>query len=130
MINFSDLFRSNNVAISIDLLTKIFAFAKDAIEKVVGLTTENASLKEQLATAMASDAADQGAIATAKAEAEAAKVEAEAAKAALAPLQAAIAADATEDEQVNALINSVKLPEPVVAPVVEPVVKPVVEPVV
>lgn len=122
MINFFDLFGSNTVAISIDLLTKIFAFAKDAIEKVVGLTTENAALKEQLATALASDAADQGTIATAKAEAEAAKVEAEAAKAAIAPLQAAVAANATQEEQVNALINSVKLPELVVAPVVAPVV--------
>ena len=111
MINFWKILRGSYVAISIDLLTKLFGFAKGAANQIVALKAENAELRDQIAVALSNDAADAESIATAKAESETAKVDADAAKAAVAPLQALANEDASEDEQVNVLLNSFEFPE-------------------
>lgn len=110
-MNIRQLLRGLTVTISIDKLTKLVQFAIDAASQVVTLKQEIASLKDNLATSLANDAADAQAISEAKTQAEAAKVEADNAKQAIAPLQAVIDADATEDEQVNTLLDSVVIPE-------------------
>ena len=77
----------------------------------VQLKTENAELQSQLAKALADDAADKQAIADAEALAETAKTEAQAAKDSVAPLQALADKDASEDAQVQAILDSVVYPE-------------------
>ena len=78
------------------------------------LLTENASLKEQLAVALANDVAD------AQAAAEVARATADAAVAETTRLQGIVDADATEDAALEALLGSLETPVPVVeVPVVE-----------
>jgi len=90
------------------------------LEKVKKLVDFNAALKQQLAEteaklaeALANDKADAEAIALQTELAEQAKLEAEEAKQSVAPLQAAIDADADEDEQIEAILSSVIYPEEV-----------------
>jgi predicted acyltransferase (DUF342 family) len=78
------------------------------------LLTENASLKEQLAAALANDVADAQAAAAAQAAAEVARATADAAVAETVRLQGIVDADATEDAALEALLGSLEAP---VAPV-------------
>ena len=111
MINFWKILRGSYVAISLDLLTKLFGFAKGAANQIVALKAENAELRDQIAIALSNDASDDESIATAKAEAETAKVEAHAAKVSVALLQALADEDASEDAQFNVLLNAFEFPE-------------------
>ena len=89
------------------------------------LLTENASLKEQLAAALANDVADAQAAADAQLAAEVARATADAAVAETARLQGIVDADVTEDAALEALLGSLEAP---VAPVAtEEVAAPVVE---
>jgi cysteinyl-tRNA synthetase len=74
------------------------------------LLSEIASLKEQLAVALADDAADAAAIAAAEEAAAAARVEADQAIAANAPLQALADADQAEDAELATILGAVPLP--------------------
>lgn len=94
------------MAINLDKLTQLFNIATGATKKIAELTQKNAELQVQLADALANDKADADAIAEAQTLATEYQSEAEAAKQALAPLQAAVDADASEDEKVNALLDS------------------------
>jgi regulator of replication initiation timing len=112
----------------------LFSFLKSLEEKIMALLarvtqlieyftlerenllTENATLKEQLATALANDAADAEAIASAQGAAAEAKASLEAAQGQNAELQSAISADVAEDEQIEALISSVLPQEPAPEP--------------
>ena len=75
------------------------------------LLQEIADLQEQLATALANDAADAAAIAAAQEAAAAAQAAAEQAMAANAPLQALADADTAEDAELQAILGAVTLPE-------------------
>ena len=94
----------------------------EKVQKIVGynaqLKQENADLRAQLSEALANDAADEQAIADAKFLAEQAQVEAQTAKDSVAPLQAAIDADADEDEQIETILGTVIYPEEPTEPVV------------
>ena len=94
------------MSINLDKLTQLFNIATGATKKIAELTQKNAELQVQLADALANDKADADAIAEAQTLATEYQSEAEAAKQALAPLQAAVDADASEDEKVNALLDS------------------------
>jgi hypothetical protein len=95
------------MALDVPRIKRLFDRAKLAIVENLELKATVANLSSQLADALANDAADAEAIATAQAEATIAFEAAEGAKAAVAPLQAAFDADADEDEQINALLDSV-----------------------
>jgi DNA polymerase I-like protein with 3'-5' exonuclease and polymerase domains len=82
------------------------------------LLTEIASLKDQLATALANDVADAQASAAAQASAEVARALATAAVAETIRLQNILDANATEDASLEALLDSLEAPA---APVVEEV---------
>jgi len=99
------------MALNVARFKKLFDRAKLAIVENLELKVTIADLTNQLAGALANDVADAQAIATAQSEYAIASEAAEVAKAALAPLQAAIDADASEDEQINALLDSVDLGE-------------------
>ena len=88
------------------------------------LLTENASLKEQLAAALANDVADAQAAADAQLAAEVARATADAAVAETARLQGIVDADVTEDAALEALLGSLEAP---VAPVATEEVAAVVE---
>jgi chromosome segregation ATPase len=111
--------RSISVAINLDKLTQLFSIATGATKKIAELTQKVAELQTELAEAKANDKSDADAIAEAQSLAETAKAEAEAAKQALAPLQAAVDADASEDEKVNALLDGFAFP--VETPAADPV---------
>ena len=87
------------------------------------LAQEKAELHQLLSIALSNDAADTEAIADARTKAEQAMVEAHTAKAALLPLQAAIAADISEDEKVNALLDSISFPAALVPEVIDGAVR-------
>jgi len=95
------------MALDVSRIKRLFDRAKSAIVENIELKATVANLSSQLADALANDAADAEAIATAQAEATIAFEAAEVAKAAVAPLQAAFDADVSEDEQINALLDSV-----------------------
>lgn len=76
------------------------------------LKAELADVKSQLAEALANDAADAEAIAAAQAAAEAAQAAAEAAQSKVAELQALADADMEEDAAIEAILDSVAMPEP------------------
>jgi len=99
------------MALNVARFKKLFDRAKLAMVENLELKATIADLTNQLAGALANDIADAQMIATAQSEYAIASGVAEAAKAALAPLQAAIDADASEDEQINALLDSVDLGE-------------------
>jgi len=94
------------MALNVARFKKLFDRAKAAMVENIELKATIADLTNQLAGALANDVADAQAIATAQSEYAIASESAEVAKAALAPLQAAIDADASEDEQINALMDS------------------------
>jgi cysteinyl-tRNA synthetase len=75
------------------------------------LLEEIASLQEQLATALANDAADAAAIAAANDAADAARAAADQAVAANAELQALATADQAEDAELETILGAVPLPE-------------------
>ncbi len=83
------------------------------------LLAELALVKEQLATALGNDAADQAAIVAAQEEARIAKESADAASAEVERLNQAVAEDVAEDAQLDALISSAESELPVEAPIVE-----------
>ena len=95
--------------------SQLVATLLEKVQKIVGynaqLKQENADLRAQLSEALANDAADEQAIADAKFLAEQAQVEAQTAKDSVAPLQAAIDADADEDEQIETILGTVIYPE-------------------
>jgi len=95
------------MALDVSRIRRLFDRAKLAIVENLELKATVANLSSQLADALANDAADAEAIATAQAEATIAFEAAEVARAAVAPLQAAFDADADEDAQINALLDSV-----------------------
>jgi len=95
------------MALDVSRIKRLFDRAKLAIVENLELKATIADLSAQLADALANDAADAQAIATAQSEAMIAFEAAEVAKAAVAPLQAAFDADVSEDEQINALLDSV-----------------------
>ena len=99
------------MALNVARFKKLFDRAKAAMVENLELKATIADLTNQLAGALANDVADAQMIVTAQSEYAIASEVAEAAKAALAPLQAAIDADASEDEQINALLDSVDLGE-------------------
>jgi len=74
------------------------------------LLTENASLKEQLAAALANDVADAQAAAAAQDAAEVARATADAAVAETVRLQGIVDADVTEDAALEALLGSLEAP--------------------
>lgn len=98
------------MAINKEKLTQLIHYATGATSQIAQLKQQNADLSAELAIAKANDASDAQAIAEAQAEAEQAQAEAQVAKDAVAPLQAALDADVSEDEQVNALLDSLSLP--------------------
>ena len=95
------------MALDVSRIKRLFDRAKLAIVENIELKATVANLSSQLADALANDAADAEAIATAQSEATIAFEAAEVARAAVAPLQAAFDADVSEDEQINALLDSV-----------------------
>ena len=95
------------MALDVSRIKRLFDRAKLAIVENLELKATVANLSSQLADALANDVADAEAIATAQAEATIAFEAAEVARAAVAPLQAAFDADVSEDEQINALLDSV-----------------------
>jgi regulator of replication initiation timing len=108
-----------------NILTYLWSQVMTLLEKVkkvvdynAQLKQENADLRVQLQAALSNDAADAQAIADATALAEQAQLEAQAAKDAVAPLQAAVDADADEDEQIEAILGTVIYPEEPTEPVV------------
>ena len=108
------------MSINLEKLTQLVGYNAQLIQ-------EKADLRQQLATALASDVADAQAIADAQAKATEAQAEAQTAKEAIAPLQSAIDADTYEDAKVKVLLDSVVIPVAPMAPVVPvEVVAPVV----
>lgn len=95
------------MALDVSRIKRLFDRAKLAIVENLELKATIADLSAQLADALANDAADAQAIAAAQSEAMIAFEAAEVARAAVAPLQAAFDADADEDAQINALLDSV-----------------------
>jgi hypothetical protein len=93
-----------------DLVTRI----KNILSTLKGdkdaLLSENASLKEQLATALANDAADAQSVADAQADAEVARAAADVAIAETARLQSIVDADTAEDAALDALLSSLEAP--------------------
>jgi Lon protease-like protein len=106
-MNIIKLVKGILMALDIARFKRLFDRAKAAIVENLELKAAVADLSAQLADALSNDVADARAIQTAQAEAAIASEAAEVAKAALAPLQAAVDADASEDEQINALLDSV-----------------------
>jgi len=100
------------MALDVSRIKRLFDRAKLAIVENLELKATIADLSAQLADALANDAADAQAIATAQSEAMIAFEAAEVARAAVAPLQAAFDADADEDAQINALLDSVDPQDP------------------
>jgi predicted acyltransferase (DUF342 family) len=105
------LFKKMNFAARVQNVLSTLKGDKDA------LLTENASLKEQLAAALANDVADAQAAADAQSAAEVARATADAAVAETTRLQGIVDADATEDAALEALLGS--LEAPAAAPVAE-----------
>jgi chromosome segregation ATPase len=77
------------------------------------LVTENADLKEKLAAAMANDAADAEQIAAAQADAAAARAEADTLRGELEQSKAALAEDATDDAEADAVLAPIEARIPV-----------------
>jgi len=116
----NNFIRSIIVSINLEKLTQLVGYNAQLIQ-------EKADLRQQLATALASDVADAQAISDAQAKATEAQAEAQTAKEAIAPLQSAIDADTSEDAKVKVLLDSVVIPVDPMAPVVPvEVVAPVV----
>jgi hypothetical protein len=102
---------------SILSLTKTMSALANRIKDVVEyfqsgeakLKAELATVKEELAAALADDAADESEIAAAKDDAAFARQEAEAAAAKSAELQALVDADTEEDAAIMAILDTVKV---------------------
>ena len=97
--------------------TRILNYMSTRLEKILFVVKENSDLKtelaatkQQLADALANDAADAATIATAQTKADTAKAEAQTAKDALAPLQELADTDATEDSSIDQALESVEVP--------------------
>lgn len=90
---------------------KLFMSVVDSVKRLadayVASVTENATIKQQLADALANDAADQ-------AEIDAANTSAEEAKAKVSELQALVDADTLEDSDIQALVDAALPPAPTV----------------
>jgi hypothetical protein len=97
------------------LITAAFKAMASLLELIVSVVAgkegEIADLKEQLATALADDAADDEAVAQAQADAAAARELADTAAAEAAELKAKVEADEAEDAEIRAYLES-KLPTP------------------
>jgi hypothetical protein len=110
------------------LITAAFKAMTSLLELIVsvvaGKESEIADLKEQLAIALADDAADDEAVAQAQADAAAARELADTAAAEAAELKAKVEADEAEDAEIRAYLES-KLPTP---PAEETPEEPVTEP--
>lgn len=95
-------------------MTVLTDLARRVVNYLLGreqtLLQEIADLREQLATALANDAADAAAIAAAQEAAAAAQALADQAVAQAADLQALATADQAEDEELAAIFGAVPLP--------------------
>jgi hypothetical protein len=96
-------------------MTVLTDLARKVVNYLLGreqtLLQEIASLQEQLATALANDAADAAAIAAAQEAAAAAQAAADQAVARNVDLEALASADQAEDAELSAIFGAVPLPE-------------------
>ena len=96
-----------------DLARKIVAYFQNREQL---LLDDIATLKEELAAALANDAADAATIAEAQAAATAARTEADAAIAKATDLEALVTEDLAEDAELQEILSSVYIPEDTTTP--------------
>ncbi len=104
------------LALFFKTMASLFDRISAVITKLAGYADENATLKEQLAEALANDAADADRIAAAEAAATEARAKADELVAKVNELQALADADAAEDQQISDLIAPFEDPAPEPAP--------------